>query len=183
MSQIDSKHPTNPNGTRTTLWVLVVAIVGVVILFMFYSHLPRANTDAGTTSDLVTPTPQMTNPVSAITLNRVVNVDGVDITIMQVQQAAGFTDVSQHSSPYTLRIYIQTHNGGQEPIGINFTTNARLLLPDGKAVAPRLISVSPVTMPKSTQVGYLDFPLQNKAQISDMVLRFDNNTTVSFATR
>jgi hypothetical protein len=183
MSQFDSEHATDSNGTRTTLIVLVVAIIAVVILFMLYSHLPRANSAAGTSSDLVTPTPQMTGPVSSITLNRVVNVEGVDITINQVQQASNFSDLQGHASPYTLRVYIQTHNAGQEPISINFKPNTRLLLPDGKAIAPTLITVSPLSLPKVTQVGYLDFPLQQSAQISGMVLRFDSKTSVPLATK
>ncbi len=183
MSQLDSEHSSDSNGTRTTLVVLVVAIIGVVILFMLYSHLPRANPAQGTSSDLVTPTPQMTNPVSSVTLNRVVNVEGVDITITQVQQAGNFSDLQGHGSPYTLRVYIQTHNGGQEPISIDFPANTRLLLPGGKTIAPKLISVSPLNLPKTTQAGYLDFPLQQTAQISGMVLRFDSKTSVPFATK
>jgi|SRR5450755_90367 hypothetical protein len=183
MSQFDSEHATDSNGTRTTLIVLVVAIVAVVILFMLYSHLPRANSAAGTSSDLVTPTPQMTGSVGSITLNRVVNVEGVDITINQVQQASNFSDLQGQASPYTLRVYVQTRNAGQEPISVNFKPNARLLLPDGKAIAPTLITVSPLSLPKVTQVGYLDFPLQQSAPISGMVLRFDSKTSVPLTTK
>jgi hypothetical protein len=178
MSQFESEHFSDDNGTRKTLWILVAAIIGVIILFMLYSHLPRANANNGTFSDAVTPVPAMTNPVGSVTLNRAVTVDGVNLTIQQVQQAGNFSDLRKHTSPYTLRIYLQAHNGGQEPIGINFSSSARLLLPDGNVVAPKLISVSPVTMPKATQAGYLDFPLQNAVPISELVLRFDNNTNV-----
>ncbi len=184
MSQFDdSEQTTDSNGTRTTLVMLVIAIVAVVILFMLYSHLPRANSAAGTSSDLVTPTPQMTGPVGSITLNRVVNVEGVNITINQVQQASNFSDLQGQASPYTLRVYIQTYNAGQEPISVNFKPNTRLLLPDGKAIAPTLITVSPLSLPKATQVGYLDFPLQQSARLSGMVLRFDSKTSVPLTTK
>jgi hypothetical protein len=150
---------------------------------MLYSHLPRANSAAGTSSDLVTPTPQMTNPIGSITLNRVVTVEGVNVTINQVQQASNFSDLQGQSSPYTLRVYIQTYNAGQEPLSVNFKTNTRLLLPGGKAIAPTLITVSPLNLPKAAQVGYLDFPLQQSAQVSGMVLRFDSKTSVPLATK
>ena len=58
MSQLDSEHMNGSNGTRKTLIILVIAIVGVVIVFMLYSHLPRASSAAGTSSDLVTPVPE-----------------------------------------------------------------------------------------------------------------------------
>jgi hypothetical protein len=183
MSQLDSDSSPDANRTRRTLVVLVVAMVVVVILFMLYSHLPRANNAAGTTSDLVTPTPQMTNPVSSVTLNRLVNVEGVGITIAQVQQASNFSDLQGQASPYTLRVYIETRNDGKEPISVDFTGNTRLLLPDGKAIAPTLITVSPLNLPKAAQVGYLDFPLQQTAALSGMVLRFDSKTSVSLATK
>lgn len=182
MSQLDSERASDSNGTRTPLVVLVVAMIVVVILFMFYSHLPRANSADGTSSDLVTPTPQMTNPINSVTLNRVVNVEGVDITVNQVQQAGNFTDLQGHASPYTLRVYVQTHNGGQDPISVDFTTKTRLQLPNGQVIAPTLITVSPLNLPKTSQVGYLDFPLQQSVQTSNMVLHFDSKTSVPLTT-
>ncbi len=180
MSQMNGEHSSATNGTRMLLIVFVVAIVSVVALFMVYSHFPSANPAKGTFSDFTTPIATPNNPISSLTVNRSVTVSGLQVTITKVQQAGSFSDAAKHSGRYTVRVYLVTHDAGQEPAEVDFVNRMRLLLPDGQAVAPQVLSIYPLTMPKASQVGFIDFPLQNTVPLSGVMVRFDTHTTVPF---
>lgn len=181
MSQSNSERAMASRGAATALAVMLILMFSGIIFFMAYSHLPRAGAgNSNTTSDLVTPTVAMTRPIGSLTLNRNVVVNGVQITVTQVQQAAGFSDVQQQAGPYTVRVYVQTKNSGQAPVGINFSAQARLLLPDGRAISPRVMSISPVMMPHVTQVGFFDFPVQKPVSLRTLTLHLDTQMVISF---
>jgi hypothetical protein len=183
MSQLNGEHPSATNGTRTTLIVFVVAIISVIVLFMVYSHFPAANPAKGTFSDFTTPIATPNDPISSLTVNRSVTVSGLQLTITKVQQAGSFSDVSRHSGRYTVRVYLETHNSGEEPADVDFVGRMRLVLPDGQAVAPQVLSIYPLTMPKASQAGFIDFPLQNTVQLAGVMVRFDSNTSVPFVVK
>jgi hypothetical protein len=183
MSHMNGEHPSTTNGTRTTLIVFVVAVIGVIALFMIYSHFPAANPAQGTFNDFSTPIATPNNPISSLTVNRSVTVSGLQLTIMQVQQAGSFSDADKHSGRYTVRVYLKTHNAGQEPADVDFVNRMRLLLPNGQAIAPQVLTIYPLTMPQASQVGFIDFPLQNTVQLEGVMIRFDTNTTVPFAAK
>ena len=178
MSEFNGEHPSATNGTRTTLIVFVVAIIVVLALFMVYSHFPSANPLKGTFNDFTTPIATPNNLVSSVNVNRSVTVSGLQLTITEVQQAESFSNASKHSGHYTVRVYLATHNAGREPADVDFVNRMRLLLPDGQTVAPQVLSIYPLTLPKASQTGFIDFPLQNKVPLGDTRIRFDTNTTV-----
>jgi len=156
-------------------------IVAAIILMMFYSHLPHANPAQGTFNDFTTPVPTVINPVSTVAVNRSVSVDGLGVTVTRVEQAGYFSNSRKHSGRYTVRVYLQTQNTEAQPLAIDFVANTRLLLPNGQVIAPQELAVSPVTMPKESQIGYLDFPVQDTLPLTALTLRFNPSTSVAFA--
>jgi hypothetical protein len=178
MSHLNGEHPSARNGTRTTLVVFVAAIITVIALFMVYSHFPSANPAQGTFNDFTTPIATPNDLVSSVTVDRSVTVSGLQLTITQVQQAGSFSDARKHTGRYTVRIYLQTHNAGQDPIDVDFIHRIHLLLPGGQVVAPQVLAIVPLTMPKASQSGFIDFPLQNIVQLAGTTVRFDASTNV-----
>lgn len=178
MSQLNGEHPSARNGTRTTLVVFVAAIITVIALFMVYSHFPSANPAQGTFNDFTTPIATPNNLVSSVTVGRSVTVSGLQLTITRALQAGSFSDARKHTGRYTLRVYLQTHNAGQDPIDVDFIHRISLLLPNGQVVAPQVLAIFPLTMPKASQAGFIDFPLQNIVQLEGTSVRFDSSTIV-----
>jgi hypothetical protein len=178
MSEFNGEHSSATNGTRTTLVVFAVAIIIVVGLFMVYSHFPSANAAKGTFSDFTTPIATPNNLISSVAVNRSVTLNGLQLTITTVQQATSFSNASNHSGRYTLRVYLNTHDPGQEPADVDFVNRMRVVLPDGQAIGPQVLSIYPLTLPKASQTGFIDFPLPSKVSMSNTVIRFDSNTYV-----
>jgi hypothetical protein len=58
-----------------------------------------------------------------------------------------------------------------------------LLLPNGQVVAPQVLAIFPLTMPKASQAGFIDFPLQNIVQLEGTSVRFDTSTIVPLTTK
>jgi hypothetical protein len=178
MSQLNGEHPSARSGKRTMLLLLVVAVLFVIALFMFYSHFPSANPAQGTFNDVTTPIATVNDPVSSVTVGRSVTVSGLQLTITRAQQAASFSDARKHTGRYTVRVYLQTHNAGQDPIDVDFIHRIHLLLPGGQVIAPQVLAIFPLTMPSASQSGFIDFPLQNIVQLEGTMVRFDTSTIV-----
>ena len=75
-------------------------------------HFPSANPAQGTFNDFTTPIATPNNLVSSVTVGRSVTVSGLQLTITRALPAGHFSDARKHTGRYTLRVYLQTHNGG-----------------------------------------------------------------------
>jgi len=180
MSQLNNEHIASSRGVRVALGIVLVLVVAVLVFFIAYSHLPPANPSQGTSSDLVTPLPVLTNSVGTLTVNRSVDFNGAHITVMQVQEAASFSDDAKQGGAYTVRVYLEAKNGGQAPVGINYISDVRLLLPSGQTSAPLYLNIAPVVLPGQLQDGYLDFPVSSKVTLPSLTLRFGSGAMVVF---
>src|SRR5437588_3687712 len=180
MSQLNNEHISTSRGVRLALGIVLILVVSVLVFFIAYSHLPSANPSQGTSSDLVTPPAVISNSVGTLTVNRSVDFNGAHITVMQVQEATSFSDDSKQGGAYTVRVYLQTKNGGQAPAGINYTSDVHLLLPNGQSSAPLYLNIAPVVLPGQMQDGYLDFPVSSKVALSSLTLRFGNGAMLAF---
>lgn len=180
MAELNNEHNSESRGVRIALGIVLVSVVAMLVFFIAYSHLPRANPNSGTSSDLVTPTAVLTNPVDTLTVNRSIDFNGVHITVIQVQEAGSFSDDSKHGGPYSVRVYLQAKNGGQTPVGISYTSDVRLLLPNGQTSTPLFLNIVPVVLPGQMQNGFLDFPVSSKVTLSSLTLRFGSGAAVAF---
>lgn len=168
-----------PKGVKRTLALIILAMLVVLVLFMLYSHLPRAN-GITTASDFITPSPVLTHPVGTLNLNRSVDYNGLHITVLQVQEAAMFSDDKKHNGPYIVRIYIKVMNAGSAAINTDYFSAFHVLLPSGQSLGPQTVAIPPTSLPNDPQNGFLDFPLSTQVDMSSLVLRLGNETTVSF---
>jgi len=177
MSQVKTKHPLLSHRVK------VILALGIILFFVVLAFfLPSEGDSNNITGDsAATPTVSITNPVGTLTVNRAADVNGIHITVTHVQEAAAFSDDREHGGKYTVRVYVHTLNSGQIPIGIDYSSQVRLLLPGGQVIAPKFITVAPVALPKQKQDGFFDFPVTSQVDLPPLGLRWDNKTTVTFS--
>lgn len=180
MSELNNEHIASSRGVRVALGIVLILVVTVLVFFIAYSHLPPANPNKGTSSDLVTPPAVLTNSVGTLTVNRSIDFNGAHVTVMQVQEATSFSDDSKQGGAYTVRVYLEAKDAGQAPAGINYVSDVRLLLPNGQTSAPLYLNIAPVILPGQVQDGYLDFPVSSKVALSSLTLRFGSGAVVAF---
>ena len=177
MSEVKKKRPFLSRRAKV---VAALAVISFFVVLAFF--LPSEGDSNNVTGDTaITPTVSITHLVATLTVNRSAIMNSVHITIQQVQEATAFSNDRKHVGTYTVRVYIQALNDGQDPVGIDYPAQIRLLLPGGQAVTPKYIAVAPVMLPNQKQEGFFDFPVSSQIDLSSLTLRLDSNTMVAFA--
>ncbi len=160
--------------------LLAIAVIAIAVVLAF--HGPQEGESDNVTGDpAVVPTVAITNMVGSISVNKSVYVQGLHLVVLQAMEAKKFSDDRKRAGIYTIRVIVHTDNKGSSPIGIKFDSVVHLVLANGQVIAPKYISVLPVTLPGRSQVGFMDFPVNTAVPLSSLVMRFGDTTTVKFA--
>jgi hypothetical protein len=162
-------------SARVGTLIAIAIIMLAVILTLFYAP-PEGETDNATGDAEVTPTLGITNLMETQAVNRTFQYKGVDITLSQAMIATKFSDDRSRGGTYTVRVVVHTQNKSQSIIGVEYASLAQLVLPDGKVIGSKRVSVNPVEIAHSTQTGYFDFPVAEKVPLSSLALRFGTTT-------
>lgn len=161
---------------------LALIVIGIAVLFTFL-FAPRARDSGNVTGDTLPATITVTNPVATLVVNRSADFNNVHLTVTKVMQAASFSDDPRREGKYTVRVQliIRGKEGQHGPIGLDYATLARLQLPDGQQIAPKLVAIAPVVLPNQAQSGYIDFPLSRQVDLSSLTLRLGTQAALPFA--
>ncbi len=81
-----------------------------------------------------------------------------------------------------MRVEMQARSNSnlQKPLGIEYSSLVRLVLPGGQSISPKLVSLSPLILPGGSLSGFFDFPVNTQVDLSTLVLKMGNETTVAF---
>jgi len=173
------KRPLLSYRVKVVLFLIGIALL--VVLTLLYAPHERDSTNV--TGDAIPITVTVTNPLGSLTVNRGVNFQSAYISVTQVIQASSFSDDAKRGGSYVVRVELSAQNKSnpQNPISIDYPSQARLQLPNGLLVAPRLISISPIILPHSTVSGFIDFALASPGQLSGMALLLGSSEQVAFS--
>jgi hypothetical protein len=180
MSETHNKKRINLSPrTRVILGLASIALLVIIVIFLF----PRERDSTIVIGDTVGPTVTATNFVGTLAVNRSFDYNNVHYTVARVTQASAFSDDHKPAGVYTVRIDVQASSDSnlQNPIGINYPSLVRLVLPDGQIISPKLVSLSPLVLPGGSQSGFFDFPVNTQVVLSTLVLKMGNETTVVFS--
>ena len=179
MSQTENKKRINLSSRARGILALAAIALLVLIFVVFF---PRERDSTIVIGDIVGPTVTATNFVGTLAVNRSFDYNNVHYTIARVSQASAFSDDHKPAGTYTVRIDVQASGDSslQSPIGINYPSLVRLVLPDGQFIAPKLVSLAPLFLPGGSQSGFFDFPANTRVVLSTLMLKMGNETTVAF---
>jgi len=165
--------------TRVIAALTVIALMVIVVVFLF----PRERDSTIVVGDTVGPTVTATNLIGTLTVNRSFDYNNVHYTVARVTQASAFSDDHKPAGVYTIRIDMLARSNStlQNPIGINYPSLVRLVLPNGQSISPKLVSLAPLFLPGGSQSGFFDFPVDNQVVLSTLVLKMGNQTSIAFS--
>ena len=180
MSQTENKKRINLSSRARVILALAAIALLVLIVVVFF---PRERDSTIVIGDTVGPTVTATNFVGTLVVNRSFDYDNVHYTVARVTQASAFSDDHKLAGVYTVRVDVQASSDSslQSPIGINYPSLVRLVLPDGQSIAPKLVSLAPLFLPGGSQSGFFDFPVNTQVVLSTLALKMGNETTVAFS--
>jgi hypothetical protein len=180
MSQTQNKKRVNLSPRARVIAALAaIALLVIIVVFLF----PRERDSTIVIGDTVGPTVTATNFVGTLAVNRSFDYNNVHYTVARVSQASAFSDDHKPAGLYTVRIDVQARSDSnlQSPIGINYPSLVRLVLPDGQSISPKLVSLAPLFLPGGSQSGFFDFPVNTQVVLSTLALKMGNETTVAFS--
>ncbi len=161
---------------------LAIVVIGIAVIVSFF--LPKEeDPNIGLINDSAVPTVGVTNPVATLTVNHGAGLRDVHLTVTHVEEAGAFSDDRKPMGTYTVRVHVYMQPGAQiqSPLGIDYSSFIRLVLPDGQQISPKLIALPPVVFPKQAKDGYFDFPVTAQTPLSALTLSLGNGTTVVFS--
>ncbi len=180
MSQTQNKKRINLSPrARVIVALAVIALLVIIVVSLF----PRERDLTIVIGDTVGPTVTATNFVGTLAVNCSFDYNNVHYTVARVTQASAFSDDHKPAGVYTVRVDMLARSDSslQNPIGINYPSLVRLVLPDGQSISPKLVSLAPLFLPGGSQSGFFDFPVDSHVVLSTLVLKMGNETTVAFS--
>ncbi len=180
MSQTENKKRINFSPRARVILALAAIALLVLIVVVFF---PRERDSTIVIGDTVGPTVTATNFVGTLVVNRSFDYNNVHYTVARVTQASAFSDDHKPAGVYTVRVDMLAHSNSslQNPMGINYPSLVRLVLPDGQSISPKLVSLAPLFLPGGSQSGFFDFPVNTQVVLSTLALKMGNETTVAFS--
>src|SRR5579859_3113788 len=177
MKQLKTRLSKLSNRTKVIIALVVIALAVVGAFFA-----PPEGDATNTTGDLATtPTLTITHLVDTLSVNRKTTFNGIELTVTKAMEATKFSDDRKRASNYTVRVLIEESNPQQAVVGVDYPSLIRLQLPDGSSIAPKYVALKPALLPKSTQSGFVDFPLNSQIPLSSLLLSLGNQTTLAFS--
>ena len=92
------------------------------------------------------------------------------ITIVSVDQQKQFNGDDQSSGPVVVRVNIHEQNPTEQSIYVTYDEAARLILPDGRSVAPKT-NASSVIEGGIVRNSWLDFSVDSEQDLNKLILR------------
>ncbi len=150
----------------------------ITILAVLYAPPEGESNNASGDLPLGTPTIVVTNQLNSVAINRDIEFQGVHISLKDVTLAKKFSDDRKRNGNYTLRIGANAINKGKSVLGINYASLVYLVMPDGKKVPTKLISIKADALPGQEQTGFFDFPLSTPISLPDLKVSFEGGPVV-----
>jgi hypothetical protein len=173
------RHFSSPR-VRIALGAAIVLLI--TILAVLYAPPEGESNNASGDLPLGTPTIVVTNQLDSVAINRDIEFQGVSIAIKNATLAKNFSDDRKRNGNYTLRVKADAINKSNSVLGINYASLVYLILPDGKKVPTKLISIKADALPGQIQSGFFDFPLSTPVSLSDLKVNFEDGPVVPLHT-
>jgi hypothetical protein len=162
---------------------VILAIVFIAIAVVVSFSLPKEqDPNIGLANDPVIPTVGITRPAGSMIVNRSVVYRDITIIVTKVEEAGAFSDDRKRAGLYTVRVSVRVQAGDtiQAPVGIEFATLVRLVLPNGQVISPKLVTVLPIVFPKQAKDGFFDFAVSSQIPLSPLALQVGSDASVAF---
>src|SRR5258708_23526542 len=153
------------------LLVILLVVLGLPGYFAFRNQIPalqrainsRNSVSSGNTSGILA-TPPLASPTTT-QLNETVNYAGVDITILNAQQASSFSDDNKSSTNELVRLNLN-EKAGSAVGSFLYGDLMRLVLPDQTTIVPSRAQNDIGPEQGTTRTNWIDFTVATNTKIN-----------------
>lgn len=161
------------------LWIIIIVafVICGLVARSVYSNA-QSTTTTNTTYTNTQQNNQSTNgtPVSSIQkstipVNAAITYSGINMTIVDAQQAPSFTDDTNNQSPGILRLDLKEQTGPINNVFINYNNVFQLVAPDGTTINASAAQNNSAPGQSVSRTNWLDFPISKNIQANQYTLR------------
>ena len=154
------------------LLVILLVVLGLPGYFAFRNRIPALqntinSVSSGNTSGILA-TPPLASPTTT-QLNETVNYAGVDITILNAQQASSFSDDNNSSTNELVRLNLN-EKAGSAVGSFLYGDVMRLVLPDKTTIVPSRAQSDIGPDQGTTRKNWIDFTVPTNTKIDQLAL-------------
>jgi hypothetical protein len=154
------------------LLVILLVVLGLPGYFAFRNRIPALqntinSVSSGNTSGILA-TPPLASPTTT-QLNETVNYAGVDITILNAQQASSFSDDNNSSTNELVRLNLN-EKAGPTVGSFLYGDVMRLVLPDKTTIVPSRAQNDIGPEQGTTRTNWIDFTVPTNTKIDQLTL-------------
>ena len=154
------------------LLVILLVVLGLPGYFAFRNRIPALqntinSVSSGNTGGILA-TPPLASPTTT-QLNETVNYAGVDITILNVQQASSFSDDNNSSTNELVRLNLNEKAGSAVGTFL-YGDVTRLVLPDQTTIVPSRAQNDISPTQGTTRTNWIDFTVATNTKIDQLTL-------------
>ena len=154
------------------LLVILLVVLGLPGYFAFRNRIPALqntinSVSSGNTSGILA-TPPLASPTTT-QLNETVNYAGVDITILNAQQASSFSDDNNSSTNELVRLNLN-EKAGSAVGSFLYGDVMRLVLPDKTTIVPSRAQNDIGPEQGTTRTNWIDFTVATNTKIDQLKL-------------
>jgi hypothetical protein len=154
------------------LLVILLVVLGLPGYFAFRNRIPALqntinSVSSGNTSGILA-TPPLASPTTT-QLNETVNYAGIDITIVNAQQASSFSDDNNSSTNELVRLNLQEKAGSAVGTFL-YGDVMRLVLPDKTTIVPSRAQNDIGPTQGTTRTNWIDFTVPTNTKIDQLTL-------------
>jgi zinc ribbon protein len=154
------------------LLVILLVVLGLPGYFAFRNRIPALqntinSVSSGNTSGILA-TPPLASPTTT-QLNETVNYAGVDITILNAQQASSFSDDNNSSTNELVRLNLN-EKAGPAVGSFLYGDVMRLVLPDKTTIVPSRAQNDIGPEQGTTRTNWIDFTVPTNTKIDQLTL-------------
>ncbi|GCF08033.1 hypothetical protein [Dictyobacter arantiisoli] len=154
----------------TILGLIVIAIAVVSVLLSGPHEVEHDSLFAPPAAATIV----VTNQVADTALHQTYVYQDVHLSFTRATLASKFSDDFKLHSKYVVRVYLDTTNTLKDAIGVDYVSLTSLILPNGTKVGGKLASINAAVYPGEKQSGYIDFPLNEKIDLTRIQIQFNN---------
>src|SRR6266700_4614299 len=159
--------PRNSQSSKLWLWITSILVIGLIILggvsYISWNWLKNVHVTLGAGN---------TQPsITTFHVERTRTYAELSFTVLNAQYATTFPNDTIQTGPALVRVNLQVTNKSTDQVSVIYYDVARLLVPGVKPIAPTNVHLSTGPKPRANEVGWIDFPVTNRVQLSTLRLQ------------
>jgi hypothetical protein len=152
------------------VWIIIIVAILICVFVARASSSHQISSSINSITGQSTPVSNIKQ--STVPINSTILYSGINVTVVDAQQAPSFADDSQEDSTQgLLRLDLKEQAGVLNDVSFDYTTVFQLIAPDGTTITAVGVQHSNSPDASTSRNNWIDFPITKNIQVSQYTLK------------